>query len=152
MGPMLWRFLVMDDETVDLFLVRDIDDRFTVRDSLCVQSWIRSGKTLHCTRDHQSHLKYRLMGGMFGARRRELKNRCGNETYSTRMRKYNNGYFADMNYLDKHIWPCVAPREVDCCDRHSWGTWPGSHPFPLLPDPGSFVGIALLAKCYIPTD
>ena len=76
MGPMLWRFLVLGDASVERFIVRDMDDRFSTRDALCVDSWVRGGKVLHCVRDHPNHSQYPLFGGMFGARTGALKALC----------------------------------------------------------------------------
>ena len=44
--PALWRFLVANDLTVDIFLVRDIDSRLLPRDATEVERWIQSGKGL----------------------------------------------------------------------------------------------------------
>ena len=152
-GPMLWRFKVLQDEQVDRFIVRDIDDHLSIRDSLCVDHWMQSGKVLQCVRDHPNHSSYPLSGGMFGARRKELKHLCGHATSYEEMRRFGAEYMKDMNYLNSRIWPCVPKTEVDCCDEYSWWRWPGAHPFPLANrDPGYFVGSVFFSKCYIPQD
>jgi len=95
LAPMLWRFLVVDDPSVDVFLSRDIDSRLIERDAAAVFDWIgrlspistsdnlagqqqrqpvRSffPSTFHCIRDHPSHSNFPVNGGMWGAVRREL--------------------------------------------------------------------------------
>ena len=54
---MMWRFLVTDDLSVDYFIVRDVDSRLSLRESLAVMDWTRlhSDKAFHCIRDHPSH-------------------------------------------------------------------------------------------------
>ena len=56
-APMLWRFLVADNTSIDYFIVRDVDSRLNVRESFAVQDWITNHKeaSIHCMRDHPSH-------------------------------------------------------------------------------------------------
>jgi hypothetical protein len=101
LAPMLWRFLIIDDPTVDVFLSRDADSRLSERDAVAVSDWIarwqssspahggqvkaaevRHGRDasppmFHCIRDHPSHGEYPVNGGMWGARRRELASLLG---------------------------------------------------------------------------
>ena len=152
LGPMLWRFKVMQDENVSRFIIRDIDDILSTRDALCVDFWMQSEKVLHCTRDHQSHSTWMpLLGGLFGAKRKELADLCQNNVSYSAMKKYTSKYVDDMKYINTHIWTCVPPEQIDCCDEFSWWKWSGAHPFPEMKiNPESFVGDNRGMKCFIP--
>ena len=75
-APMMWRFTVVDDADVDVFVVRDADGRLTARDAAAVADWLRrrpeTTAIFHCIRDHPSHSNSFVSGGLWGARRREL--------------------------------------------------------------------------------
>lgn len=117
LAPMLWRFLVIDDPNVDVFLSRDADSRLSERDAVAVSDWMArwqsssstdsgqvpaaerqhgrgaSSPMFHCIRDHPSHGEYPVNGGMWGARRRELASLLGLASASydgKRMRVVNN--------------------------------------------------------------
>jgi hypothetical protein len=62
---MYWRFLIMDDPKVDLFIVRDTDSRINFRDEYAINQWLKSNKILHICRDHPHHY-YKMLGGMWG--------------------------------------------------------------------------------------
>lgn len=62
---MFWRFLVMEDPSVDIFIVRDVDSRINKRDELAVNDWLKTNKILHVMRDHPHH-HYKILGGMWG--------------------------------------------------------------------------------------
>ncbi|KAK7071411.1 hypothetical protein SK128_012288, partial [Halocaridina rubra] len=51
----LWRFAVMGDPTVSLFLSRDSDSWILDREVAVVREWISSGKGFHVIRDHPNH-------------------------------------------------------------------------------------------------
>jgi len=65
---------VLDDESVDKFIVRDSDSRFTPRDAAAVADWLKQGAdyAFHCIRDHPSHSWYPISGGLWGGRRAAL--------------------------------------------------------------------------------
>ena len=70
LAPMLWRFTVVDDADVDAFVVRDADSRLTERDAVVVRHWLETTDAVfHCVRDHPSHSRYPISGGLWGARR-----------------------------------------------------------------------------------
>jgi len=84
LAPMLWRFTIVDDPGVDVFIVRDADSRLTPRDAAVVADWLRqrpeTSAIFHCVRDHPSHTWYAVSGGLWGAHRallaRLFNNRC----------------------------------------------------------------------------
>jgi hypothetical protein len=46
------RFLAIDDPTIAVTIVRDVDSRFSVRELLAVNQWLSSEQYFHCMRDH----------------------------------------------------------------------------------------------------
>jgi hypothetical protein len=62
-----WRFLVNDDDTVDRFIIRDIDSRLNFREQVAVNEWIESDKSFHIMRDHVNH-RYAIQAGMWGGK------------------------------------------------------------------------------------
>ena len=76
LAQMMWRFMVVDDPDVDVFIVRDADSRLTPRDAAVVADWLRqkpeTAAIFHCIRDHPAHSDSFINGGLWGARRNEL--------------------------------------------------------------------------------
>lgn len=131
LAPMLWRFLVADDQTVDVFTVRDCDSRLTSRDAAVVADWLRTNASFHCIRDHPSHSLYSVSGGLWGGRPRDL-HALFNGTLRGLMRGYGAAYVADMHFLGQKVWPVVQRGGVAYChDSFSCQTYPASHPFPV---------------------
>jgi hypothetical protein len=69
-GPisgMFWRFFVMNDPTVDRFIVRDIDSNPGSRERAAMDEWVLSGRQWHLFRDHPDHTHWPIIGCCFGA-------------------------------------------------------------------------------------
>ena len=129
--PMMWRFLVGDDTTVDRFIVRDADSRLSARDAAAVKAWVESGKGFNCIRDHPSHSGYAISGGMWGAVVSEMKRIIPYSWKDMISHTRNKGeYLEDMNFLNTVIWPKVQ-NHVYCSDSVSCDIWRGAHPFPV---------------------
>lgn len=64
---MFWRFWASEDENVDIFLSRDCDSRFSIREINAINEWLRSDKDFHIMRDHPYHT-VPILGGMWGCR------------------------------------------------------------------------------------
>lgn len=129
-APMLWRFLPVDDVTVDVFVSRDCDSRLSERDAAAVSAWLDSDAMLHCMRDHPSHANYPLSGGLWGARTRWLRLMLGGRPLTALAKGYGGAYLDDMNFLGADVWPAVQA-DVYCHDSVSCDRWPRSHPFPV---------------------
>ena len=103
---MYWRFLIMDDPKVDLFIVRDTDSRINYRDESAVNQWLKSNNILHICRDHPHHY-YKMLGGMWG-----FKNYL-NDDKSFKIKIYilfeqTKGKFKKMDdiyFLENKIYP-----------------------------------------------
>jgi tetratricopeptide (TPR) repeat protein len=60
--PTLWRFLVMDDTSVERFMVRDADSLIGEREQAAVEEWLRSPYYFHHMRDYFTHTDLLLAG------------------------------------------------------------------------------------------
>ena len=127
--PMMWRFLVADDDAVDWFIVRDADSRLTRRDAAAVVAWMKSGRAFHCVRDHPSHAAYAVSGGLWGGRAPLLRLLL-RKSWAVMMHGVAPGYLNDMNFLNSIIWPRVE-RHAYCVDSVSCDHWPNAFPFPV---------------------
>jgi hypothetical protein len=61
--PKMWRFLVMLDSNVDVFISRDLDSMIWQREVDAVEQWLKSKFTFHSMRDHPHHDGFSLLGG-----------------------------------------------------------------------------------------
>jgi hypothetical protein len=99
---MYWRFLVLDDLTVDYYLIRDCDGRFTNRERVAVEEWLNSSFKFHAMRDHPFH-SIPMMGGMWGGSKfvffKDIYKKLENIT------SFNYG--DDQNFLSKYIYPFI---------------------------------------------
>lgn len=100
---MFWRFLVADDETVDRFIVRDVDSRLNMREKAAIDEWIKSGKKIHSLRDHPNH-NYIFNGGMWGGVKGAIKDMRGKIQEWKRKKSLTN-YIDDMHFLNSMVYP-----------------------------------------------
>jgi hypothetical protein len=78
--PMIWRFLAIDDEDVEVMLCRDADSRLSYREKVCVDIFLSSDSILHSIRDNFNHTN--IMGGMWGIKKNnrvKIKNLITND-------------------------------------------------------------------------
>jgi hypothetical protein len=67
--PMMWRFLGIDDDDVEVMISRDADARLSYREKVCVDIFMKSDYLLHSIRDNPSHKN--IMGGMWGIKKND---------------------------------------------------------------------------------
>ena len=121
---MFWRFLVASGETVDRYIVRDVDSRPNARDRFAVEEWIQSDYPVHILRDHVNHC-IPMNGGMWGGVKGVLS------VMKERVEKWENKdeYMDDLKFLEESIWPDIEHKQLAhdsyCCDRY-----PNTKPFP----------------------
>lgn len=127
--PMMWRFLVADDMSVDYFIVRDSDCRVQDRDYTVVAEWMASKTAFHCVRDHPSHAQYPILGGLWGGIPRKLREILP-IPWQDLMMGLRSDYSQDMSFLASAIWPKVQSFAF-CHDSVSCKSWLNSHPFPV---------------------
>jgi hypothetical protein len=70
---MFWRFHPISDPSIEYIIIRDTDSRFSRRESVAVQEWIASGKSMHIIRDHLRH-NIAILGGLWGINGGLVKN------------------------------------------------------------------------------
>jgi len=64
---MIWRFLPIDEDDVEIMLSRDTDSRLSWRERYCVDIFEKSDYLVHSIRDNINHGE--LMGGMWGIKK-----------------------------------------------------------------------------------
>jgi hypothetical protein len=69
---MFWRFFAATDPSISRFISRDVDSRLMPRDAAAVVAWEASGLPVHVIRDHPSHSRYPMSGGLWGCVRGAL--------------------------------------------------------------------------------
>ena len=104
---MLDRFKPIDDQEVEIMLVRDADSRINERDEWCIRQFIRSPELFHIIRDHPEHTSL-IMGGLWGIKKglfpRYLKVGRMVEIYASE-RPNVSGF--DQRFLSDIIYPKV---------------------------------------------
>lgn len=98
---LFWRFLPMDDDSVDVFIVRDTDSRLSAREFHAVREWLDSGKRLHVMRDHPQHGAV-MLGGMWGFRKPSMQGleiRRMIESFAAEQQSC--GYASDQTFLQR---------------------------------------------------
>ena len=105
---MLWRFMPLDDNNVHYWISRDADSRLSKREADIVNQWIKSGKTLHCIRDHKCHY-HAIMGGMFGINNKSFHAKYKFKKISdiiSDLYKYykERPYNVDQEFLNSQVW------------------------------------------------
>lgn len=118
----LWRLRVIADETVERFLIRDVDSRIGKREWQAVRLWEKSDKILHIMRDHVKHTAP-IMGGMWGAKRKELVELTDFiKKYDDYVDRIDNGYtpstrlghspLGDQNFLKYKVYNKTKGEEM----------------------------------------
>lgn len=83
LNPKMFRYLVMLDPNVDVFVSRDVDSIIWRREVDAVEEWLRSNYTFHVMRDHKYHGSIILAGTEHSFELKEIKT--------------NNGYYFYRN-------------------------------------------------------
>ena len=111
---MISRFLVLDDPTVHIAIIRDADSRFSPRELFAVNQWLSSDLMFHSMRDHEYH-DVPVMGGMFGCvasqwrRAPQSISKLLKEALSDGQQEIvaRNVPGEDQAFLAKYVWPIV---------------------------------------------
>jgi hypothetical protein len=101
--PRTWRYEAIDNDDVFIMIPRDTDSRFTLREKLAVEEWLKSDKTFHIMRDHPHH-NFVILGGMFGTKK--IKN-LENWTNSINNFNQTDCRFYDQDFLRDIIYPLI---------------------------------------------
>lgn len=99
---LFWRFLPVNDSSLDRVLVRDVDSVVTYRERLAVLEWLDSDRHFHLMRDSSTHTDL-VLAGLWGAVAGilpRLQDRI--DVYTHSEGKSRN---IDQRFLGKHYWP-----------------------------------------------
>lgn len=97
---MSWRFLIASDVNVERYVIRDIDSRLSRREKSAVDDWMLSEKKFHVMRDHQSHARYAMSGGMWGGIHEAMPNMRSLILNQDRPITF----LKDMDFLNSMVW------------------------------------------------
>jgi hypothetical protein len=123
--PLMWRFAVMDDPTVQRYLLRDADSLLSTREQAAVQAWLESRHWFHMMRDYYSHTELLLAGllggcaGVFDELRSNMRTYALEHTHEQRV--------VDQHFLRKCVWPTVRQSLLT---HDSWFGFLNAQPFP----------------------
>lgn len=162
---MIPRYMTVDDPSVWLTIVRDVDSRFTLRELMAVNEWIASVERhpFHVMRDHPQQ-SLEVLGGTAGMARGMLDDSqdytsmvelvdLAIETYPNRPIPGCCG--EDQSFLATYVWPRVVKTALSHdsigsrCRRYSRGAEDGCRDYPLGPQDISnyyFVGAPFKEK------
>jgi hypothetical protein len=133
---MFWRFFATDIPDCEYVIFRDADSRISLRESLAVDEWVKSGKSLHVMRDHPYHgipagnNRLGILGGMWGIKSKTLKiTEMIYDFGQSKVHKYGN----DQTFL-KSVY---SEMENDRCTHDEFFE---KKPFPIQREPGRFIG------------
>lgn len=112
-----WRFLVEDDDNVDIYVVRDADSVMNIKERAAVADWLKSGLAFHVMRDELQHSEL-VLAGMWGAHRGNINNmRAKIEKFDAQLSKRANYVHKDQHFLRSVIWPIMRDN-VKIHDRY----------------------------------
>lgn len=130
----MWRFLSLNDDDVEVHLFRDADSRPSRRESAAVAEWLDSGRQFHIMRDHPAHW-IEILAGMWGCTRdgaRRIRPLLPNPLWNT-------APYVDQWWLRDRVYPIAR---TNAMIHDSIGHIEGEqfHPFPAGRDePWQFV-------------
>jgi hypothetical protein len=122
---MMWRFLPVDDDDVEVTISRDSDSRLSYREKTCVDLFMESESLFHSIQDHSCHDN--VMGGMWGMK----KNDRINMKNLIEEWKGGLGYFSDQAFMREMVKPKFLDSMMTHCSHHLRN-------FPLPPDENNF--------------
>ena len=107
LGPinMIHRFFAIDEEAVDVMVVRDADSRIHARDRWTICAWMENAKKAHIIRDHQYHVAA-IMGGMWGLKK-GLLSQSVRSLFELYRNQHKNEHGEDQYFLARVIYPLI---------------------------------------------
>lgn len=112
-----WRFFAMFDDVYDVVASRDADSRVTLRECKAMQEFCDSDKIFHVIRDHESHLQFPIMAGLFACKG-SLPSFIKEEMLAY-MSKHTQ-YLSDQNFLRDFVWRQVKDRTLIHSFESGW--------------------------------
>jgi len=130
LGGRFYRFLVVDDPEVNLFMIRDTDSRLNVREKAAVDEWIDSGFQIHLIKDHPWHAyndneKFPILGGLWGGKSGSIPG------FREEMMKWPSqfAYEDDMKFL-KSVFHLMNQSSILMHDSYTCEMFPFARSFP----------------------
>ena len=104
-----WRFEPLFESDNNIVIVRDSDGRITRREAMAVNEWLKSDKSFHTFRDHESHFEFPIIACAFGYR-----GKLPQYLFNSMMVFKNQPFYYtnDQVYLRDHIWPYVVNNSI----------------------------------------
>ncbi len=107
---MFYRFFVLDNDDVDVMVVRDADSRIHARDRWCINRWLalaHEGRGAMATRDHVCH-NTPILGGLWGIRKGVLPGKVRDFFPSLEADGYEFKYEDDQIALSERVYPLLV--------------------------------------------
>ncbi len=102
---LFWRFLVMSDNDVDRYIIRDCDSVINEKEALGVGEWVESKKSFHIMRDFYTHTDL-ILAGMFGGIGGLFEN-ISSLISEFLAQTHTSRTHLDQLFLSQNIWPCI---------------------------------------------
>jgi hypothetical protein len=126
---MLWRFSLLNDNNIDIFLSRDADSRITNREINLINKFIESKYCFHIIRDHSGH-GTEILGGTFGVKVKEFNNYYKIKNIKEYILELYKNYHKNMErnvdqyFLRDYIWTLIKDNHLahishECVRYHS---------------------------------
>jgi len=98
---MLYRYIPLLEENLEIFFSRDADSYINDRDRYCINEFIKSDYKVHTIRDHYWHKSF-LTGGLTGFKKIKIDN------IFSELEKINEfKYGDDEKFLNKKLYPLI---------------------------------------------
>jgi hypothetical protein len=132
---MLTRFEPIQDNEVEIMIVRDCDSRLSLREKEAVDEWLESDKCFHTMHDHPFHT-VPILGGLWGIKK-GLFDDLGSHASEWGKSKESR-WQVDQDFLTEVVHPIVKNDTMNHDEffRHLWG----GKPFPNSRRGLEFVG------------
>lgn len=141
------RFFAIDEEAVDVMVIRDADSRIHERDRWAIQAWLDSPKKAHIIRDHPYH-GAAIMAGMWGLKK-GLLSQSIRSIFESCQNQYRNEFGIDQSFLAKVIYGLIYHDTLfHACIRMHQSEFIIPIPFPVKN--GEFIGQVVEYKNGLP--
>lgn len=100
-----YRYFTIDDDSVEIVIVRDADSRILERDRACIDEFLLSDAMFHIIRDHPNH-NHKIMAGMWGIKRGAL-DKTVYEYFTQWLPGKSIDFWSDTVFLVDVIYPIV---------------------------------------------
>lgn len=119
-GPITkcFRYFPIDNNTVELCIIRDADSRIYNRDQLCINEFLLSDKLFHIIRDHPNH-NHKIMAGMWGIKKGALNVLIKN-LFDNWAKTHSFDFWSDTQFLTDCIYPIVYNMSLIHDDLHRY--------------------------------